>query len=80
VKLWDITPEIASGLGIDRSLEGVLVENVSQNSPADQAGLRSNEIVLRLDKSQLSSLSDFQNAFNEHKKHDPSSSTLREAM
>ena len=36
----DMTPAIAEAAGLDKNQSGVLVERVSQNSPADKAGLQ----------------------------------------
>jgi serine protease Do len=71
LQLRDITPDIARSLGIDSSLKGVLVENVAQDSSAAQAGIRPKDIITRFGNKQVSSLADFQNAFNEHKKGAP---------
>ena len=50
---------LAGALGLD-ALQGVRVVEVVRGSPADQAGLRSGDILVRLDGETLGSLSDLQ--------------------
>jgi serine protease Do len=45
----NITPALASGLGLSRE-DGVLIENVVPQSPAQSSGLMSGDIILSVDK------------------------------
>ena len=50
--LQKVTPEIAESLGLKRPV-GVLVGNVYPASPADQAGLRSSDVILSVSGHQI---------------------------
>ncbi|MDR2457867.1 MAG: PDZ domain-containing protein [Clostridiales Family XIII bacterium] len=71
LQVIELTPGIAGHLRVSYPLEGVLVLNVTENSPAKEAGFKPKDIILRLDNYKVSSLSDFLNAFNMHIKGVP---------
>jgi len=48
VMLAELTPEIAEGFGLP-STDGVLIERVFPDSPADRAGLKRNDVVIEFD-------------------------------
>jgi Do/DeqQ family serine protease len=58
-KLQAVTPEIAEGLGIKRN-SGALVANVSANSPAANAGLKTGDVIIAIDGQTIED----QNAFD----------------
>ena len=45
---YAVTPEVTALLGIDPNIEGILVARVAPNTPAEGAGLRANDIILRM--------------------------------
>jgi serine protease Do len=45
LSIQDITPEIASDLGLPRDSKGVVVSGVRRGSPADEAGLRAGDVI-----------------------------------
>lgn len=47
VTLANMTPDIAEGFGLD-SPQGVLIQSVFSDSPADRAGLRRNDVIVEL--------------------------------
>ena len=51
-----LTPEIAQQLGIDDSIEGVVVRNVSPGSAADRAGIRPRDIITEIDDTPVTSV------------------------
>jgi len=53
-----LTPQIAQQLGINPE-SGVVVTQVSRDSAADNAGLQSGDVILKLDHQKLSSSEDF---------------------
>jgi len=55
----DITPEIAKALGLT-SRAGVIVTDVKEGSPADEAGIRVQDIILQVNKVKINSVKDFQ--------------------
>jgi serine protease Do len=55
--IQDITPEIAESLGL-KSVAGALVAEVTAGGPADRAGLRPGDLVLRVDAHAIRSATD----------------------
>ncbi len=49
VGIQELTPELASQLDVDPSINGVVVTHVYPDSPGDQAGLEAGDIVVRFD-------------------------------
>jgi serine protease Do len=64
--LQSITPELASGLHLARS-SGVIVSDVSPDSPADHADLRIQDIILSVDGTSIESLPMFAHCLYLHK-------------
>ena len=55
----EITPELARRLGMSAP-GGVIVTNVREGSPADDAGIQPHDIVLQVNKVKISNMKDFQ--------------------
>jgi serine protease Do len=55
VQIQEVTPEIASSLGLD-SAEGALVSAVTPNSPAAKAGLAPGDVILSVDSHKIDRL------------------------
>jgi serine protease Do len=49
VQVTDLNQRLRQQLGIPKELEGVLVVNVDQGTPAHEAGLRTGDIILEID-------------------------------
>ena len=58
IALQDITPELASQLGLDRD-HGVMIKNVDPNSPAQDAGLRRGQIILSVNQKPVETTEEF---------------------
>ncbi len=56
----DVTAEMATLLGISKS-EGAIVAEIVKGSPADKAGLQSNDILLEIDGKKITSYDEFRN-------------------
>ena len=57
----EINPEIAKHLGIARK-NGVIVVDVKEGSPADDAGIRPQDLILQVNLIKINSLKDYQRA------------------
>ncbi|MCG6536975.1 MAG: PDZ domain-containing protein, partial [Syntrophales bacterium LBB04] len=55
----EITPEIAKHLGVAQK-SGVIVVGVKEGSPAEEAGILPQDIILQINKVKISSLKDYQ--------------------
>jgi len=56
----EITPELARHLGLAEQA-GVIITQIREGSPADDAGLKIQDIILQINKVRISSVKDFQN-------------------
>jgi serine protease Do len=63
----DVTPEIAEQLGMSEA-EGVVVTQVVPGSPAADAGLRSRDVILEIDRERVSSAKDLQDRLSKGEK------------
>ena len=61
VLIGDITPELRQGLGLS-SIRGALVSNVTEDSPAEKAGLESGDVIMAFNGEELEDSSDLRNA------------------
>ena len=52
VMIQDITPELAKSFGL-KSDKGVLISSVVKDSPAEKAGLKSGDVILRFDGKEI---------------------------
>lgn len=59
----EINPEIAKHLGIARKT-GVIVVDVKEGSPADDAGIRPRDLILQVNLVKINSLKDYQRAMD----------------
>ena len=59
VYLAELTPEIAEGFGLAKSEQGVIIRDVQPDSPAAQAGLRRNDVVVEFDGQPVTELQKF---------------------
>ena len=58
VQLAELTPELAEGFGIS-SQQGILVQDVLENTPAEKAGLRRNDVIVEFDGQPVSDVPKF---------------------
>lgn len=61
VLIRDLDPELRQGLGLP-SLRGALVSDVTEDSPAEKAGLKSGDVVVEFNGETLEDSSDLRNA------------------
>jgi len=55
LSLQTLTPELAKSLGLPAGTRGVAVADVTQDSPAERAGLQSGDVILEIDRKPVSS-------------------------
>jgi serine protease Do len=60
----NLTPEIAKNLGMDED-HGVVITGVAPGSPAANAGLRREDVILEVDKSEIRSVADLEKSLGE---------------
>jgi serine protease Do len=58
IMLQEVTPELAESLGMKES-KGILVADVERGSPADKAGIRQADVLLKLDGKDIESVAAF---------------------
>jgi len=58
VYLAELTPELAEGFGIPGE-HGVVIQNVMDDSPAEQAGLKRNDVIIEFDGKPVSDMQKF---------------------
>jgi serine protease Do len=65
IKVQDLTPAIAAGLGLDRETNGAVITAVEKPSPADLAGFRARDIIIGINNKTVHSTEDIQATFTE---------------
>ncbi|MCK9197200.1 MAG: PDZ domain-containing protein, partial [Syntrophales bacterium] len=56
--LQEITPEMARNLGLSEK-GGIVITQVNPNSPADEAGLKAGDIILKVNRTSIQVMKDF---------------------
>jgi serine protease Do len=60
----ELTPEIARSLGLSES-KGLVVTNVDDGSPADEAGIRRGDVIVEVNQKKVESLRDYRAALGQ---------------
>ncbi len=60
----EITPDLASHLGLNPDEKGVVISDVKPGSPAAEAGLRAGDIIKEVDRKEIKSLGAYDKAMN----------------
>jgi len=56
--LQEITPEMARNLGLSEK-GGIVISRVNPNSPAEEAGLKAGDIILKVNRASIQGMKDF---------------------
>jgi len=64
----DITPELAQQLGLNPDEQGVAVSGVYPGSPAGEAGLRTGDVIIEVNRQEIHNLNDYNQAIEKAKK------------
>jgi serine protease Do len=60
----DLTPEMRSQIQGPSDLRGAVIERIQPGSPADNAGLRSGDVILEVNRHEVKSAADVQQALS----------------
>jgi serine protease Do len=69
IAVQELTPEIAKYLGLPEKT-GVIITNVKAGGPADEAGLKPRDIILKINNIEISGLKEYQDALTASDKGD----------
>ncbi len=61
VHIQDLTAELAEAFGMDRDIRGVVITQVIEDSAAEEAGLESGDVVIRVDGQPVNRAADLRN-------------------
>ena len=67
LSVQDITPELAQQLGLNPDEQGVVISGVDPGSPAGEAGLRTGDVVKEVNRQEIHSLNDYNQALEKAK-------------
>ena len=67
MRVQNITPDLADQLGMDEG-EGVVVTGVEPGSAAEEAGLRSGDVILEVDKREVSDVKELRSQLSDAEK------------
>jgi serine protease Do len=59
IGIQELDEKTREKLGIDESVKGILINQIYEDSPAEEAGLKENDVVVSIDGETGESLSDF---------------------
>ncbi len=78
LRVQELNPILAQSLNLERA-EGVIVSEVEQDSPAEKAGLRMKDVIMKVDDQKIRSLTDWEDVtYLARQKQSLSMSLLRE--
>jgi len=66
LEIQDLTEALRGHFGLPGEKDGVLIGDVSENSPAERAGVRRGDILLRLGREDIASISDYREALADY--------------
>ncbi|MEW6408609.1 MAG: DegQ family serine endoprotease [Nitrospirota bacterium] len=70
ITVKELTPNIASRLGISKDERGVVVTSVESDSAAEESGIRKGDVIQEIDKKEINSLKDYTRIVSRLKKNE----------
>jgi len=61
IAMMQLTPELAEGLGLDKNTKGVAVSQVIEGSPAEEAGIKHNDVIVEFEGEPVENDNEFRN-------------------
>lgn len=61
IQFAELTPEVASGLGLKEDIRGIIVSEVMENSPAEKAGLKRYDVIVEFEGKPIGKSNEFRN-------------------
>jgi Do/DeqQ family serine protease len=66
LEVQELTADLKSHFKLPEAMEGVLVNNIMENSPAHKSGVKRGDILLSLGREKIASISDYRGALAEY--------------
>jgi serine protease Do len=66
-----LTPDVAQELSLPKSLRGVVVREVRDGSPADEAGIQAADVIVQVDRKPVGNVDELRRALEKHAKGTP---------
>lgn len=67
LQVEDLTQKTKRSMRLSDDVQGVLVSQVNENSPAEQAGFRQGNIITKIEEIEVKSVADFNHALEKYK-------------
>jgi serine protease Do len=66
----ELTPQLAQQLGLESGTTGVVISDITEGSPAAEAGLRPGDLITEVNRTAIKNMNDYQQALQKAKKGD----------
>lgn len=70
ISVREVTPDLAKRFGLDEDAQGVVIIKIDQDSKAFEAGLRPGDVIVQINKKEISTLDDYKKAVSSVSKKD----------
>ncbi|AFI04014.1 Do family serine endopeptidase [Helicobacter cetorum] len=67
LKIEDLTPKTRKSMRLPDEIQGVIISQVQENSPAEQAGFRQGNIITRIEDVEIKNVGNFNHALDKYK-------------
>jgi len=68
MQVQELTPDLATGLGLDSNEKGVVITEITPETPSEEAGLQRGDLIKEIGKNRIDSISDFRASVSKIKK------------